>query len=538
MQLRDYQIKASQEALDALHANNDPVLLEMSVGGGKSIVISFLIKHFEQQGKYILSLVNSAELVRNNSNEYKGDYSIFCASLNRKEYNHPVIFATPQSIMSALNINHPIAQLKFDLIVVDEAHSINHKKDTSLFMRILRHYKQTNSHMKLIGLTGTGFRGLERITGKNALFKTQVGNISTQYLIDRNYLVKPVFGHQTTESFDFSKCKPQRTGEFKNADLQAVIDSKHRLTYQILQEVQLIMKSRTVCMIFCSTKAHCFEALEGLPKHESAIILGDTEDSCRNDILAKARSAEIKYLISINCLLTGVNITCIDLLVWLRPTSSLLLYIQGIGRGLRLHPGKKNCLVLDYAQNIETFQDIDNPILNDAIQPTTKTQDEYIIPCYTCSTLNKTLARRCCGIVNNKRCDYYFDWKDCHQCSAKNDITARICRACQAELIDPNSKLRLLPNQTIVTVEKIQYHVSPMAFSIYYNSHILEQYQLKSRQGINIFYAKFVRQCAEKPSAWYMHLTNFEKLQEMCSNLKEPKYLLLEDGKIKKKVFS
>src|SRR6266568_724468 len=221
--LRQYQEKSIQEALNHLKASNNPVLFEMSVGGGKSICISWILKIMEDQNKKALCLVSSSELVRNNSNEFKelgGNPSIYCSSLNEKTYTSNIVFATPQSMINILKTNHPLANIVFNLIIVDECHQINFKSDSSIYMRILRHYRQNYESMRLLGFTGTPFRGEESIIGKETLFKTKVANISTKYLIENKYLVPPVFELTKTEGFDFSKCKIQQTGEFNGSDLQ------------------------------------------------------------------------------------------------------------------------------------------------------------------------------------------------------------------------------------------------------------------------------------------------------------------------------
>lgn len=555
--LRNYQKESIKEALNHLRKSNNPVLFEMSVGGGKSICISWILKIMEDQNKRALCLVSSSELVRNNSDEFRelgGNPSVYCSSLNDKSYSSNIIFATPQSMINALKTTHPLSKIIFNLIIVDECHQINFKSDKSIYMRILRHYRQHYDQMRLLGFTGTPFRGKESILGIEGLFKSKAANISTKYLIDNNYLVPPVFYLPNTKSFDFSECKIQKTGEFNGSDLQKVIDKNKRLTWKILQEVQEIMKERNVCLIFCSTKAHCFEALVSLPEDSSRIILGDTDNNERYEILTKARNKEIKYLISVNCLLTGVNVPSIDCIVWLRPTSSLLLYIQGLGRGLRLNDGKKDCLILDFAGNNSRFQDFDDPIILDALKQTRDADKPLIFQCYTCNTMNSEHARRCVGIVDNKRCDFYFEWKDCIACHGKNDITSRYCIHCNAELIDPNKKLTMIPfNAATIDFEVLETKYWIQESGKY--TQVCASYKLNNAKCINesysptasiksknVFYGKFVKESVDNSSYWYPHLQNPVYLKAMLSEIKAPTHLRLKwNGDlwvILKKVFS
>ena len=558
--LRPYQESSIKEALNHLRTNNNPVLFEMSVGGGKSICISWILKIMQDQNKKALCLVSSSELVRNNSDEFKQMGvvpSIYCSSLNEKTYQSNIVFATPQSMINALKTNHPLSDIIFNLIIVDECHQINFKSDRSIYMRILRHYRQQYENMRLLGFTGTPFRGEESIIGKDALFKTKVANISTKYLIENGYLVPPVFELTKTEGFDFSKCKIQKTGDFNGSDLQKAVDKDKRLTWKILQEVQEIMKQRNVAILFCSTRAHCFEALAALPENSARIILGDTDSNERNEILNAARNKEIKYQVSVNCLLTGINVPAIDCVAWLRPTSSLLLYIQGLGRGLRLNEGKKDCLVLDFAGNTSRFQDFDDPIILDAVKQTRDNEQELIFECHACHCLNSMHARRCVGIVNGKRCDHYFEFKECPSCSTKCDIVARQCRKCGHELIDPNAKLSAIPFvNPIIEVPIVQSKYWLQENGKYTQLRCSYLYQLEngspqliyesytptaSEKAKNMFYGSFVRIHLEDSSYWYPHLQNPVYLKAMLNKIISPTHLKIKwNGEawiISKKIF-
>jgi DNA repair protein RadD len=284
--------------------------------------------------------------------------------------------------------------------------------------------------------------------------------------------------------------------------------------------------------------AHCKEALEALPPELSRMVVGDTDDPSRNEALSLARERKIKYLVSVNCLLTGVNIPAINCLVWLRPTSSLLLFIQGIGRGLRLHPDKKECLVLDYSGNCERFSDIDDPIINEALQPTKETEHEYIIPCLSCAergvvSLNSIHCRRCRAVIDGKRCEHYFEWKDCEHCNLPNDKCSRACRGCGAELIDPNAKLTSKATKLeLVSFDIIKGNYwltepygKPMWNCMYQTKqglNIYESFNIKDARMKNIFYGIWIRTHVIDSSKYYPVLESIPHLRK-----------LLESGDIK-----
>jgi hypothetical protein len=212
-----------------------------------------------------------------------------------------------------------------------------------------------------------------------------------------------------------------------------------------------------------------------------------------------------------------------------------------------LSPGKDHCIILDFAGNLDRHGHIDDPIINAAIQPKEQDDPDYCIDCYTCGTLNKILARRCIGIVDNKRCDHYFEWKECYTCKEKNDKTARFCHSCKSELIDPNAKLKPIAQLTEIDVTYMDIKIhndsygAPTAMRICYNHHYSESYYLTSKKALNILYANFIRKHVENPSAYYMTLHKLETLNKIIAVAKHPKSLILAtiDGhtRIKSKVF-
>jgi len=523
LSLRSYQ----QEAVTKILACTDKtILVNASVGSGKSLILSTVLLDAANRGIHCLCSTLHSTINEQNSRTYRaqgGKCSIYCAGLHSKSFDEKVVFASVHSICQSLRDELPISQIQFGLIVIDECHNIGSE---GMYIRILNHYGART----LIGLTGTPYRGKSSIIGPNELFKQSLVNIPMPWLIEQGYLVKPVF-NPTRQSLDFSRCKVQANGRFNPTELQSCADE--RLTGQIMRE--LIQLPHSGVFIFCVSIKHCEEAMRSLPPNESAMITGQTPHTMRAEIIAKAKAGIIRYLVNVNVLTVGIDVPNFDHCAWLRPTESLTLFTQGIGRVLRLSPGKSRAVVLDYAQNLDRHGDIDDPIINEAIQPKPNDPD-YIIPCFTCGTCNSIFARRCIGNLGNQRCDYFFDFKPCPRCETQNDTSARYCRHCQAELVDPNTKLRLLPNQTIVTVERIQYHISSTAFSIYYNGNILESYNLVSQRALNVFYGSFVKKYVRKPSSYYMHLRNTEVLKKMVTDIMEPKILVLENGKIKRKI--
>src|SRR6185503_9635667 len=245
-QLRLYQRQAVNECWQALKKSDEPVLLMASVGAGKSLMLADILLTFEKHGKRALCLVNNAELVRNNSETFNaqgGHSSIFCAALDSKISSAPVVFGTPQSILNGINKNEDIGRVKFNVIVVDEAHNINYLDQRTCFMRILLHFKHEYPEMRLLGETGTNFRYKgSAIVGEGCLFKSQVGNITTEQLIRDEYLINPSFTIDPDLVIDFSRVKVKSNGQFDQKQLAEVIEQSARLTELICKQIVHVME--------------------------------------------------------------------------------------------------------------------------------------------------------------------------------------------------------------------------------------------------------------------------------------------------------
>ena len=567
--LRPYQEQAIDECWEALKASNKPVLLMASVGAGKSLMLARMLLGMELAGKRVLCLVNNAELVRGNAQalvDEGGTASIYCAALGEKDCSAPVVFGTPQSVLNGLKNEADISKIQFNLIAVDEAHAININNHKSTFMRVLRHYRQTYEQMRVLGATGTPFRYKgEAITGKDCFFKTQVGNITTEALIDSGYLVKPIFKVDKELVIDFSQVKLKTNGQFDQKQLAGVIEKSTRLTELICKQVIHIMEAqqRRGAFFFATTKKHAYEIYSHLPPEQSAIILGETTQEERTNILNGARNGEIKFLVNIAIIAVGIDIPSFDTIAYLRPTESLVLLVQTMGRALRLSPAtnKTTALVLDFAGNIERHQDWDSPLVIDAVLQTIQEDMPCVIICPSCSQLNTATARRCVGVTNNKRCDYYFEFRECPNtsCNAQNDIAARQCRLCATEIIDPNAKLNINLTKSkptivkVVTVRETIYgisgDVSHFRVNVEYkcmDEHgryltVYEGYTPMTPKSRNIFYGNFVKEHCRNASRYYPHLSNYYSVKKMMDDVLTPKCLHLnmtDNGiKIKKKLF-
>ncbi|MGB3724875.1 MAG: DEAD/DEAH box helicase family protein [Glaciecola sp.] len=480
IKLRYYQQEAHDATISHCKVSNEPAMHNMSVGAGKTLSIAFDVKHVTDKGGQALVLARQGELIEQNSDDYRligGKCSIFSASLNRASTYYPAVFGTEGSVCRALQEHF---NYKVHFIAIDEAHMVNWKdvlnchadhkngfdiyenKDEngktkySQFSIILIHFYSLNPKLRVIGYSGSPFRGSESVYGD--FWKKELSNVSTYQLISEGFLVNPVFGFgDDSHHYDlkeFNKAE-EGAGDYSQKELQAMgrkITKDKDMTQSIMEEVIYRTKDRLGVMITCASKKHCEQVAECLPDGSWGIVTDSTSTKERRRILSDAKSGKIKYLIQIGCLTTGINIPRLDTSVILRKIGSLTLVIQLLGRVLRtLKPEqmeegmeKHDALILDYTDTLELMGNIyDDPIIDKATAAKAK-QENQQINCPLCNTANSEYAVRCIGQDSNSmdgRCDHFFKSTMCLNCETENAPTAQNCRNCGNVMIDPNSKL-------------------------------------------------------------------------------------------------
>lgn len=540
MQLRPYQQDVLNTLKGKLKETDYPLLVNASVGAGKSLIIAELLRLVERAGWRALCLTMNSTLIRQNADTYikqGGHAGIYCASLGMKDTSDPIIFASPMSVRGSIKTHGKFSKIPFNLIIVDECHNINFNEKDTTYMRIFNHYStyaQTLGHkLRFVGLTGTPYRGKgHTIVGENLFFKEEVCAITAEWLIENTYLTPPIWGYcEKMLQYDFHELKINSMGKFNSVELEEALHKTPRLTGKIMAEVTEIVKNRKGAFIFASSIKHCQECVEWLPPQETAVITGDTPDKLRELYITQARAGIIKYLVNVNVLCTGVDVPAFDTVVFVRPTESLVLYMQCLGRGLRLADGKTDCLILDYAGNLDRHGDIDNPIINKALQPKNPDDPEYCIECFNCNSLNTITTRRCIGSQNEKRCDHWFEWRDCPGCGTKNDIVSRQCRSCHTELIDPNRNLNdIASNKNIMLLKVKETHYSlsningyprfDILYKISNNSYqiVKENFLLSTDKAMRFFYHTIVKAHFLHPNQAYKRLHDMEYLKNVIEN--------------------
>lgn len=482
---RDYQVAIVEDTLAYLRSSEGtkPAFFDVTVGGGKTALASFIAENTISKGGRVLGVARIGELVLQNgmfATDFGLPVSYFSASVGAKRLKHNLVWGTEGTIARALD--KEFANWVPDLLIIDECHQLDYEKDDSQLLRIYSHFKRLNPRLRCLGMTGSPFRGTEYIEGE--FWKKCIGRITTEQLIHDGWLVEPHFGwpEHEEDSFDFSELEQAYGGfEFTDEQYDEFRKGDPTLTKRIMAEV---VHRTADCdmgvLIFAQSKKHCQEVADALPSGSWAIITDDTPEALRAQSLKKAQSGEIKFTINCSVLTTGVNVPRWRTVVYLRRVSSLVLLIQSMGRVLRLFiesgvdmnaltaeqrkeeiaaSQKPFARVLDFAGVMDRLGSLyENPLLAEAEYEKAKREGSTIV-CPQCNTENSEKARRCRGVDHKlERCDWFWVSTDCRKCGAKNDVTARDCRLCGEQMIDPNAKLlgKAYSEDEFVKVEKME----------------------------------------------------------------------------------
>lgn len=359
--LRPYQQSAITAIYDYFQSRKGNPLVVIPTAGGKSLVMAAFIKGVLKAwpDQRILIVTHVRELIAQNHAEMLGLWpeapaGIYSAGLGRRDARARILFAGIQSIhRRASEIGHT------DLVLIDEAHLIPGNSST-MYRRFLDALQVINPALKVIGLTATPFRldsGMLH-EGKNALFTHIAFEAPVRDLVDAGYL-SPLVSKQPSTRLDVSKVGT-RAGDFIQRDLAAAVDQE-AITRAAVTEVIAHGRERKSWLAFCSGVDHARHVAEEFGRQgiRCSTIFGDTPKDERDRIIADFKRGEIRALASMGVLTTGFNAPGVDLIALLRPTQSAGLYVQMVGRGTRLAPGKENCLILDFAGNVRRHGPID-----------------------------------------------------------------------------------------------------------------------------------------------------------------------------------
>ena len=367
--LRDYQNAAVEAVYRHLRERDDNPVVVLPTGAGKSWVIARIAADATQtwNGR-VLVLAHRRELLEQNADKLRRldnrlRVGLYSAGLKRKDRHEAVIVGGIQTLWKRACDFEP-----FDLVIVDECHLIN-PSDDGMYATFLADAKVVNPNLRVIGLTATPYRLKSGpICTPNGFLNCICYEIGVRELIVQGYLC-PLVSKAGRAKVDTDNLHI-RDGDFVPGELEDLMDD-NALVEAACAEIVEYTANRNAVLIFASGVRHGEHIVRVMAeKHgiECGFVTGDTPNDARDKTLARFRNPDrtrqlqidfgeeiakpLKYLCNVNVLTTGFDAPNIDCVALLRPTLSPGLFYQMVGRGLRLHPSKTNCLVLDFGGNV------------------------------------------------------------------------------------------------------------------------------------------------------------------------------------------
>lgn len=354
-ELRDYQRAAVDGLWAYLEGPGRRPLIVVPTGGGKSLILAAICREWMQADPDVQLLVvtHVKELVAQNAEKLEdliGTVGVHSAAMSRRDVDERVIVGGVQSLVNRVADLGPR-----HVVIVDEAHRIP-RSGEGQYRTLLRALKPR----VLIGLTATPGRmdsGLLH-EGDGALFDGIAYEVGMVDLVKRGFLSK-LRPQKTETTLDLSGARIER-GEFVLDEMSEALENEETLD-SALQEWADCGRKRT--LVFCASvrQAEIVTSKIRAMGERVELVTGETKAIDRDRWIAAYKSGELSVLVNVMVLTTGFDAPETDCLVVFRPTASTGLYVQMMGRGSRIAPGKQDCLVLDFAENVARHGPVSHP---------------------------------------------------------------------------------------------------------------------------------------------------------------------------------
>ena len=351
--LREYQDIAVNKALEFIKDN--PILV-LPTGAGKSIIITEIAK---KTNGNIIVLQPNKEILLQNYKKYKlysEDCSIFSASCNIKEIAR-VCFATIGSVINCTSLFNNIK-----LTIIDECHLVDSKENETMYYKFLKILK-----VNVIGLSATPYRMHATLKygsmtkflhrTRERIFTKIAYNVNPSFLIENGFLCKLKYFNITLNT-SILKTNTQKS-DFTKTSIESLINDNFT---KICKGILNVSKEHNHCLVFCSSIEICEKIAKYLFSLGAAAqhLHSKMENFERDEVIQSFKNGKIKILINVGVLTTGFDFPELDCIVLAKPTLSISLYYQMVGRGLRVAKNKEFCSIYDLCGNIKRFGKIEN----------------------------------------------------------------------------------------------------------------------------------------------------------------------------------
>lgn len=359
--LRTYQQVIVTRMIDDCQLSGNSIVVAPT-GSGKSVIIAEVAN---QLNKPVLIFQPSKEILLQNKEKLVSlvgddDVGVFSASAGEKTIKKYTL-CTIGSVYEK-----PELFMNFGMVLMDECHLYNPKKVNTMYNKFFRQAGIS----KVIGLTATPWR-METWTERhpkgyfiahtstklinrhqNPFWNRIIATISIRSLIDVGYLVPLNYMDKQLIPDSELSFNTSHT-DYNLTSYQNKLKGKEK---EIIDSLQYAKETFNHVLVFCASVQQA-EYLKTLVA--GAVVTSDTPAKMRETIIKDFKEGKIKVVYNFGCLTTGFDFPSLDCIVSIRPTQSLQLHAQMLGRGVRPYPGKKFCTVIDLAGNVNKLGKIE-----------------------------------------------------------------------------------------------------------------------------------------------------------------------------------
>lgn len=385
-QLRDYQADDLKRINKEIKAGHKRVIYSLMTAGGKTVVLHEQVSRWLRKGMRGCVLVHTRALLKQTCDVFSDlPHGIIAGGIT-PDADKKLQICMVQSLARR-------GGKAFDFIVVDECHHAT----ASTWAKILA----DSPDAIILGVTATPFRNDNRGLGQ-AGFTTIVEGPEVSWLTEQGYL-SPVEYYAPTDVDMTGVKKVGGDYEKKESGRRA---NKRTITGSAVEHYKRHAMGQRA-LAFCVDIKHVMAVTKQFKKAglNATFIHGKMSNDEREDILAQFAASKDMILVSCELIGEGLDVPAVACIILLRPTASLVRYIQQVGRGLRVIAGKKHVVVLDHVGNIRLgHPHVPRPVDLDGVQPKAKGLDEnsprsYLRTCPKCKRVETSDVLVCstCG---------------------------------------------------------------------------------------------------------------------------------------------
>jgi superfamily II DNA or RNA helicase len=349
--LRNYQLDLITKIARAITEGNRRILAQSPTGSGKTHVIATIAAAAAQHGLRIVVLATRTRIVRQLHDrmvEFHVPHGVIAAQLPELlAYQHATQIASVDTLYRRAIVAERMPLLPASVVIFDEAHLALGESRRA----VLDRYPDA----VLIGFTATPCKVSGRPLGN--LFSRLVCGPTVRQLIAADQLVKPrVFAAPLAEEHDLAGIsRDSKTDDYSAGELSQLMTRPQLVGDVLANWLRIANGARTI--VFCCDKAHG-SALENEFQRAgvAAELLTDANSETDREA-AISRLERGETVVLLNCFLMsyGVDIPSVECIVLARPTRSVVLYLQAVGRGMRPSPGKDYVTVIDHGRVVQSL---------------------------------------------------------------------------------------------------------------------------------------------------------------------------------------